>query len=184
MKKNVRKVDLGIGFLNDKSGQELILFLSSFLLRKNVVDPLNDGTRLYFCLLYDGASSAKTSDEKELYIINTCNNGRSQFHVLSVQEPDDTGSQGLHEALEKATDCSNFKFNRSERQVGIGSDGASTNLALCALLKEAVRDHLVFMWCLSHKLELALKDAFKDKELDKKAQEQLLLNFTFLKKQL
>ena len=86
--------------------------------------------------------------------------------------------------MEKAIDCSNFKFNRSERQVGIGSDGASTNLALCALLKEAVRDHLVFMWCLSHKLELALKDAFKDKELDKKAQEQLLLNFTFLKKQL
>ena len=73
--KNVHKVDMGIGFLNDKSGQELILFLCNFLLCENVVDSLNDGTRLYFSLLYDGSSSAKTSDLKELYIIKTCNNG-------------------------------------------------------------------------------------------------------------
>ena len=73
--KNVHKVDMGISFLNDKSGQELILFLSNFLLRENVVDPLNDGTRLYFRLPYDRSSSAKTSDGKELYIIKTCNNG-------------------------------------------------------------------------------------------------------------
>ena len=148
------------------------LFLSNFLLRENVVDPLNDGTRLYFSLLCDGSSSAKTSDEKELYIVKTCNNGQSQFDVLSLQEPDDTGSQGLHEALEKTNDSSNFKFNQSERQVGIGSDGAIPHLALCALEKEAVGDHLVFAWCLSHKLELALKDPLKDKELDKKAQKQ------------
>ena len=82
--KNVHKVDMGIGFLNDKSGQELILFLSHFLLRENVVDPLNDGPRLYFSLLYDGSSSVKTFDEKELYIIKTCNTDRSQFDVLSV----------------------------------------------------------------------------------------------------
>ena len=82
-KRNVHKVDMGIGFLNDKSGQELILFLSNFLLREGVVDPFNDGTRLYLSLLYDESSSAKTSDEKELYIIKTCNNGRSQFDVLS-----------------------------------------------------------------------------------------------------
>ena len=98
--------------------------------------------------------------------------------MLSLQELSDTGSQGQHEALEKASDSSNFKFNRFDRQVGIGSDGASPNLALCELEKEEFCGHLVSMWCLSHKLELALEDAFKDKELDKKAQEQLFLNFT------
>ena len=76
---------MGIGFVNDKSGQQLILFLSNFLLRENVVNPLNDGTRLlidgtrllndgtrllndgtrlYFSLLYDGSSSAKTLMKK------------------------------------------------------------------------------------------------------------------------
>ena len=90
--KNVDKVDMGTGFLNDKSGQELILFLFKFLFCENVVDPLNDGTRLYFSLLYDGSSSAKTSDERELYIIKTWNNIQSQFDVLSLQKPDDTGS--------------------------------------------------------------------------------------------
>ena len=72
--KNVHKVDTAIGFLNDKSSLELIFFLSNFLLRENVVDPLNDGTRLYFSRLYDRSSSAKISDEEELNIIKTCNN--------------------------------------------------------------------------------------------------------------
>ena len=94
--KNVYKVDMGICFLN---GQELILFLSDFLFRENVVHPLNDGTRLYFSLLYDESLSAKTSDEKELYIIKICNNGQSKFDVLLLQEPDDTGSRSLHEGL-------------------------------------------------------------------------------------
>ena len=50
----------------------------------------------------------------------------------------------------------NLMCYHSERQVGIGSDGASPNLALCALEKEAVGDHLVFTWCFSHKLESLL----------------------------
>ena len=40
----------------------------------------------------------------------------------------------------------------------------------------------MFTWCLSHKLELALKDAFKGKELDKKAKEQLSSEFYLFKK--
>ena len=82
--KNVHEVDMATGFLNVKSGQELILFLSNFLLHENVVDASNDGTRLHFSLLYDGSSSATTSDEKELYIIKTCNNGQPQFDLLSL----------------------------------------------------------------------------------------------------
>ena len=88
----------------------------------------------------------------------------------------------MHETLEKAIDSSNFKFSRSGRQVGIGSSGASPNLASCVLEKEAVGDHLVFTWCFSNKLEFALKDAFQDKERDKKAQEQLSSEFYFFKK--
>ena len=40
----------------------------------------------------------------------------------------------------------------------------------------------MFTGCLSHKLELALKDAFKGKELDKKAKEQLSSEFYLFKK--
>ena len=94
--KNAHKISMGIGFLNDKSGQKLILLLSHFLLCENIVNPLNDGTKLYFSLLYDESSSAKTSDEKELHITTTRINGRSQSDVLLLQEPEGTGSQGLH----------------------------------------------------------------------------------------
>ena len=82
----------------------------------------------------------------------------------------------------KAIDNNNFKFNWSEKQVGIGSDGASSNLTLCVLEKKPVADHLIFTWCLLHKLELALKHAFKGKELNKKAQEQPSSEFYLFKK--
>ena len=54
---------------------------------------------------------------------------------------------GLALSLRKSCwqhDSSNFKFNQYKRHIEIGSDGASPNLALCALEKEAVGDHLVF----------------------------------------
>ena len=97
-------------------------------------------TKLYFSLLCGRLSSAKTSDEEELHTTKTCNNDRSQLDVLI------TGTRwywfsGLVLSLKKSYrqhDSSNLQFNRSERQFEIGFDGASLNLVLCALEKEAV----------------------------------------------
>ena len=180
--KDIHKVDVGNGFLNNKSGQEITIFLSNSLLRENVVKPLNEGRRLYFSLLYDGSSSAKTNDEKELYVIKTCNKGKPQFDVLSLEQPDDTNAAGLHIALQHSFQSAKFTFNRQERQIGNGSDGASANKSLFKLEKEALGEHLVFTWCLSHKLELALKDAFRDSSLDQRAQNQLTSEFYLFKK--
>lgn len=100
--KDVHKVDVGNGFLNEKSGQEMSMFLSNSLLRENVVKPLNDGRRKFFSLLYDGSSSAKTNDEKELYVIKTCKNGKPKFDVLNLEQPEDTSAQGLQLTLKNA----------------------------------------------------------------------------------
>ena len=48
--------------------------------------------------------------------------------------------------------------------VGIGTDGASANIAACAL-KGLVEQHVpwvFWMWCTAHLLELAVKDVLKD----------------------
>ena len=37
-----------------------------------MLDPLKNQCCLYFSLLYDGSSSSKVNDEKELYVIKTC----------------------------------------------------------------------------------------------------------------
>ena len=80
--KGTHKVNLGSSFLSDKSAREMALYLSSFLLRENVVKPLNEGRKLYFSLLHDGSSSAEINDEKELYIIKTCRNRVPHFDVI------------------------------------------------------------------------------------------------------
>ena len=130
----------------------------------------------------DGSSAAKINDEKELYIIKTCNQGTPKFDVLSLQEPEDTIAERLHESLKKAVTNAKFNFPRKERIVGVGSDGASANRRLFALKKAAAGDHLAFSWCLSHKLQLALRDAFKDISLESSAQNQLQEEFYLFKK--
>ena len=84
--KEFHKVDVGNGFLTNKSGREMTIYLSNSFFQDNVVDPLNNQCRLYFSLLYDGSLSSKVNDEKELYIIKTCQNESPKFNMLSLQE--------------------------------------------------------------------------------------------------
>ena len=46
---------------------------------------------------------------------------------------------------------------------GYGTNGASTNIAACGLkgLVEERMSWVFWMWCLAHRLELAMKDALK-----------------------
>ena len=163
--KDTHKVNLGSSFLSDKSAREMTLYLSNSLLRENFVKPLNEGRKLYFSLLYDGSLSTKINDEKELYIIKTCRNGVSHFDVLSLQQPDDTNAAGQHVALQNSIEFAKFTFDRKNREVGVGSDGASANKSLYGLENASVGDHLIFAWCLLHKVQLALHDAFTGSEL-------------------
>ena len=52
-----------------------------------VTHPFNSGERRYFSLFYDGSRSAKTMDEKEVYVIKTCKSGKPNFQVMSLEEP-------------------------------------------------------------------------------------------------
>ena len=88
----------------------------------------------------------------------------------------------MHELLKKAVTKAKFNFPRKERMVGVSSDGASANRRLFAIEKAAVGDNLAFSWCLSHKLELAIRDAFKDISLESSAQNQLQGEFYLFKK--
>ena len=118
--------------------------------------PLNEKNWNYYSLLCNGSSSATTNDEKELTLIKTCKNEMPWFHVLSLQQLDDTSASGLHLSLTDSVRSANFSFEQRERMVGLGSDGMNANKYLYEFEKEEIRDHLVFTWCLSHKLELAL----------------------------
>ena len=82
-------------------------------IRENVVKPLNEKKkRNCFSLLCNGFSTATTKDEKELYLIKTCKNGKPRFDVLSPQQVDDTSASGLHLSLKDSVRSASFSFER------------------------------------------------------------------------
>ena len=74
------------------------MFLSKSIVAENITDPLNSELRIYFSLLFDGSSSAKTMDEKELYVVKTYDNGKARFDVLALEQPDDANANGLKDS--------------------------------------------------------------------------------------
>ena len=151
---------------------------------EKMLKPLNQKRQKYFSLLCDGFSSATTYNEKELYLIKTCKNGKLQFDVLSLQQPDDTSGSGLYLNLKDSVRSANFSFEQRECMVGLGSDVMNANKCLYELEKEEIRrDHLVFTWCLSHKLELALQKSYTmGTQLEKDVQLQLANEYYLFKK--
>ena len=82
------------------------------------------------------------------------------FDVLSLQQPDDTSTSGLHLILKDSVRSAYFSFEWREPMVDLGSDGTNANKRLYELEKEEIKDHLVFTWCLFHKSELVLQKKF------------------------
>ena len=82
--KDYHNVQLGSGYLSKDAAQEILQYISNSILEEKVTLLLNSGKCCYFSLLFGGSSSAKTMDEKEVYVIKTCANGIPQFEVLEI----------------------------------------------------------------------------------------------------
>ena len=140
------------------------------------------GEREYFSILFDGSSSAKTMDEKEVYVIKTCNQGNPRCDILALEQPDDAGAEGLISSSDCAISKANLTIDHESREIGLGSDGTNTNKALYMLEKERIGDYLVLVFCVSHKLELAILDAFKQSKINDTAEEQLAITYYLFKR--
>ncbi|CAB4013601.1 Hypothetical predicted protein [Paramuricea clavata] len=121
-------------------------------------------------------------DEKEVYVIKTCDQGKPRFDVLALQQPEDADGKGLKSSLDCAIDKAKLTVDRKLREIGLGSDGTNTNKALYRLEKEEIGDHLILVLCVSNKLELAIHDAFKKSKLNDAAEEQLVVTYYLFKR--
>ena len=101
-KKNYHNVDLGSSYLTDKAGTKIMKYLSLSKRFKKITQPLNENIVNYYSILFDGASSAKCVDEKELFIMKTCVQGKPTFNVMSLEEPDECNADGINEAMKNS----------------------------------------------------------------------------------
>lgn len=149
----------------------------------NITEPLNNNVlHYYYSVLFDGASSAKCVDEKGLFIIKTCELGQPTFNVISLEEPEECNAQGIKQAMENSLSKMNFNFQRKDKEIGMGSDGASVNRAVYNLLVEEFGDHYPLMLCPSHKFELVINDAFGSSLLNNATESDYIEVYHFFKK--
>ena len=69
---------------------------------KNIMEPLNENILNYYSILFDGASSSKCVDEKELFVIKLCVANKPIFDVMPLEEPKDCNSEGIKESMDNA----------------------------------------------------------------------------------
>ena len=130
----------------------------------------------FFSLLMDGSTDAGNIDNDLLLVVwfdkegvgeNVC----THSSYFKVNRPSSVSAEGLFQVLADTLQSLGITVvSREEaaKLVGIGTDGAAANVA-GAGLKGLVEDQLpwvFWMWCLAHRLELAIKDALKGTSFD------------------
>ena len=131
----------------------------------------------------DGSSSAKTMDEKELFLMKSAAEGYPKYTVMSLEEPENAHAEGLKRAMENSFEKLNLIPPRKNKELGMCTDVASVNVALHRLVKEEMGEHYLLGLCPSHKVELALTDAFKESTLNDKCDEDLRNTYYLFKKE-
>ena len=93
------------------------------------------------------------------------------MNFLAVTRPISVNAAGLFQCLEESlhkTRIHSINTEECKNLIGIGTDGASVNVALAGLkgLVESEVPWIFWEWCLAHKIELAIEDALKGTEFD------------------
>ena len=94
----------------------------------------------------------------------------SDNELITVDMPDSVTAEGLLLSLKRGLQVLVYVIlvRLHVRLVGVGTDGASTNIVTRGLKGQVQQelDWIFWMWCLAHHLELPVKDALSDSCFD------------------
>ena len=135
------KVDTGSAYTNHTDCSEFVHYLSKSSLLTKIANPLNENIINYYAIMNDGSSSAKTMDEKELFVIKTADTRIPKCSVLSLEEVEEADAEGLKMSLEKSLSKLNLNFPRENKEIGMCTDGAAVNVKLHRLVREDLGEH-------------------------------------------
>lgn len=159
-------VSIGDTYRNDKSAKSFV---------KNIGGIYYDQVRNllqnadYFSIFCDGTTD-RTDTEKEVILVKVLEDYYPKIKYFKLQEPENTKADGILAAIDQAFFEANLQQYK-QKTIGFCSDGASVMMGarrgVIQLLKTAGNaDWIMPVWCLAHKLELAVKDAFKSTYMD------------------
>ena len=125
----------------------------------------------FFSLLLDGSTDVANMDNVIILAVWCDRNGgdkkiHTRMDYFTVVRPQAITAEGLFKVLETALQGLGIKEVSAEKcrkLVGKDTDGAAANIAASGLngLVERRLSWVFWMWCMAHRLELAIKDASK-----------------------
>ena len=166
-------VNLGAAYVNNNACKDFMHYIAESN-RQTLITTISNAQ--FFSLLMDGSSDKSNSDNELLMVVWCDPNGtdekiHTQIRFLTVDRPESVTAEGLFQSLRcglLALGICDLSGTMCKKLVGIGTDGASSNIAARGLkgLVEQELSWIFWMWCLAHRLELAIKDALSDSCFD------------------
>ena len=130
----------------------------------------------FFSLLLDGSTDAGNVDNELLLVVWFDKDGVGEkvftrTSYLCISRPATATALGEFDVIQAAAHKVGIPAINEEhctKLVGIETDGAAANIAGAGLkgLVEKELPWIFWMWCMAHRLELAVKDAFKKTSFD------------------
>ena len=117
-------------------------------------------------MLFDG-SSDKSLLERKVLSLRLVENGLSRMKLLEVVEPSSGSGENVYKGIENK--CKDHGLQLNESCIAGGTDDAAVNFGCKAGVLTRIKADvpwLVQIHCVAHRLELALKDAFKSTYFD------------------
>ena len=161
-------INLGTSYLTEPAGRTFLHFIAEAK-RLEIVQILQKA--IFFSLLLDGSTDTANIENELLLAVWFDPDGvdekvYTRTSYFNISRPSSATAAGLFEVVQDALQCVGIQAinaNESAKLVGMGTDGASANIANRDLkgLVEKELDHIFLMWCLAHRIELAIKDALK-----------------------
>ena len=178
-------VKIGTSYLTNNAAKDFIHFIAESM-KNGVVAEVTKAK--FFSIFLDG-STYKGNVDNELMMVCWCDtNGEDEkLHTrigfLAIDRPTTTNAEGLYKSLMHGLQQLGIKeINKEEccRLIGIATDGALVNIASGGLkgLVEKQVPWVYWMWCMAHRLELAIKDALKGTSFD--LVDEMLLRLYFI----
>ena len=150
-------------YANETACRDFINFSSDAIFKTDLQDKLRHAN--FISILCDGSTDSAIIEKECIYVLHVDPDTFSPtLSLLSLKSPTSQDAEGILQAIKSALEEKGLD-ELWEKLVFLCTDGASVNSGLKSGLIKQIKDEIPwvgFMWCLSHRLEVALKDALSN----------------------
>ena len=155
------KIDsIGKGYATDRAGALFIDVVGDYM-KAGLTEELKHVR--FFSVLSDGSTDSANIEEELVYFLYLAG-GVPKVTFLSIEDAKNVDANGLLECI--TTAFSRFNIDEISKHIlGLNVDGASVNTGIHGGLGVLIKEQapwLQVIHCFNHRLELAIKDAFKN----------------------